>query len=378
MKKILSILGTRPEAVKMAPLVLALEREPGIESVLCITAQHRNLLDPLIELFGLRPDHDLNIMRPDQGLNQLVSRLTDKIDAVLDEVRPDCVLVHGDTTTALSCALAAFHRRVPVGHVEAGLRTGNLSQPFPEEMNRCVIDKLAGWLFAPTKTSLDNLLAENLQGRAWVTGNTVIDALALISSRLDEDAALDAALAGRYPWLDADRRLLLVTGHRRENFGRGVEDICTALRQLAARNDLQVVYPVHPNPNIRGPVQAALGGLPQVRLIDPLDYLDFVWFMRRAHVILTDSGGVQEEAPYLGKPVLVMRDVTERPEAIAAGTARLVGTDPWRIVHNVAQLLDDEAQYRTLVRRTNPYGDGKASQRIVDALCGREFQQFEA
>lgn len=376
--KILSILGTRPEAIKMAPLVLALEQEPGVESILCVTAQHRHLLDPLIELFGLRPQYDLNIMRPNQGLNQLVSRLTDKIDAVLEHVNPDCVLVHGDTTTALSCALAAFHRRIPIGHVEAGLRTGNMAQPFPEEMNRCVIDKLATYLFAPTAVSSQNLLNEHLPGQLWVTGNTVIDALALILARLEQDESLCAGLEQRYSWLDSGRRLLLVTGHRRENFGSGVDGICASLRQLAGRDDLQIVYPVHPNPNIRGPVQEALGGLPHVHLIDPLDYLDFVWFMQRAHILLTDSGGVQEEAPYLGKPVLVMRDVTERPEAIAAGTARLVGTKAKSIVDNVSQLLDDEEQYRTFFRRRNPYGDGKASQRIVDALCGRRSQQFEA
>lgn len=362
----------------MAPLVLALEREPSVESILCVTAQHRHLLDPLIELFGLHPRYDLNIMRPNQGLNQLVSRLMEKIDEVLEEVRPDCVLVHGDTTTALSCAMAAFHRRIPVGHIEAGLRTGNMSQPFPEEMNRCVIDKLAAYLFAPTAVSSRNLLDEHLPGRIWVTGNTVIDALALILARLEQDADLRAALEQRYAWLDNTRRLLLVTGHRRENFGAGVDGICASLRKLSSRDDLQIVYPVHPNPNIRGPVQAALGDLPHVHLIDPLDYLDFVWFMQRAYLLLTDSGGVQEEAPYLGKPVLVMRDVTERPEAIAAGTARLVGTEPASIVGSVTELLDDQMQYQTFFRRSNPYGDGKASQRIVDALCDRAFQQFVA
>ncbi len=360
----------------MAPLVLALQQEANVQSALCVTAQHRSLLDPIIDLFGLKPDFDLDIMEPNQSLNQLASRLMRKIDNVLEETKPDYVLVHGDTTTAMACGLAAFHRRIPVGHVEAGLRTGDMSQPFPEEMNRCVLDIFSTHLFLPTDAARRNAVKAGATGRLWVTGNTIIDAISLMKDKLLNDSDLRAGIEQRFPWLDPTRRLLLVTGHRRENFGSGVDGICVALKQLAKRDDLQIVYPVHPNPNIRGPVYVALGSSPNVKLIDPLDYLDFVWFMQRAHILLTDSGGLQEEGPFLGKPVLVMRDVTERPEAISAGTARLVGTDASRIVANVNLLLDDEEQYRRFGRRSNPYGDGLASRRIVDALCGRPVAEL--
>jgi UDP-N-acetylglucosamine 2-epimerase (non-hydrolysing) len=375
--KVLSIFGTRPEAIKMAPLVTALDREPGIDSVVCVTGQHRQMLDQVMSLFGLSAKYDLEVMVPNQTLNGLFSRAIARVDAVLEEEKPDYVLVHGDTSTASACALAAFHRRIPIGHVEAGLRTGDLSKPFPEEMNRRVVDAVGNWLFAPTETSRANLLKENLAGRIAVTGNTVIDALATLTARLRDDSPLAAGVARRYPWLDSSRRMILVTGHRRESFGDGFRNICAALADLARCDDVQIVYPVHLNPAVREVVMTELSGFSNVHLIDPLDYVDFVWFMQRAYVILTDSGGVQEEAPYLGKPVLVMRDVTERPEAVAAGTVALVGANRERIVAGVSRLLDDMAYHTSFSRRLNPYGDGHASQRIVDALCGRAVTEFD-
>lgn len=375
--KVLSIFGTRPEAIKMAPLVTALQNEPLIENVVCVTGQHREMLDQVLALFDLQAQHDLDIMVPNQTLNGLYARLISRVDSVIEAEQPDCVLVHGDTSTASACALASFHRRVRIGHVEAGLRTGNLAMPFPEEMNRRVVDAVGDWLFAPTSESRANLLRENLGGRITVTGNTVIDALAMTCAKLTPAGPLAYRLQGRYDWLDPRRRLLLVTGHRRESFGDGFKRICAALARLAQREDLQIVYPVHLNPQVRGVVMNELSGMERVHLIPPLDYLDFVWFMQRAHVILTDSGGVQEEAPYLGKPVLVMRDVTERPEAVRAGTVALVGTDAARIVSEVERLLDDPDLHGAFSRRINPYGDGKASQRIVDVLCGRATPEFD-
>ncbi len=360
----------------MAPLVAALRAEPQVRSTVCITGQHREMLAQVMALFDLKADHDLDVMRPDQTLNGLHARVVAGVDGLLQTARPDCVLVHGDTTTAAACALAAFHRQIPVGHVEAGLRSGDIRSPFPEEMNRRFVDSVSTWLFAPTPSSRDALLRENLPGRIWVTGNTVIDALAATVARLQADAALARTLAERYDWVDADRRLVLVTGHRRENFGEGFRNICAALHTLAQRGDVQIVYPVHLNPQVRDVVTAELSGLSNVHLVAPLEYLDFVWFMQRAHLILTDSGGVQEEAPYLGKPVLVMRDVTERPEAVTAGTVRLVGTSRERIVGETNRLLDDPATYADFCRRSNPYGDGHASRRIVDALCARPFAEF--
>lgn len=375
--KVLTLFGTRPEAIKMAPLVKKLAQTEGVESIVCSTGQHRQMLDQVLQLFAIPVDHDLDVMVPGQTLNGLFSRLLARIDTLLEEIKPDCVLVHGDTSTAAACSLAAFHRGIAIGHVEAGLRTGDLTQPFPEEMNRRVVDVMGRWLFAPTITSRQNLLQENLQGQIYITGNTVIDALDLAVQKLDNEPSFNDDFGRRYPWLDPNRRLVLVTGHRRENFGDGFRQICQALGQLAKRDDVQIVYPVHLNPQVRDVVMAVLGDHPNVHLIDPLDYLEFVWYMRRAYLVLTDSGGVQEEAPHLGKPVLVMRNTTERPEAVEAGTVKLVGTDSIRIVQAVEAFLDDDALYAQVARSVNPYGDGKASERIVDALLGQPFQPFQ-
>lgn len=357
----------------MAPVVLRLQAEPGLRPVVCVTGQHRSMLDPVLALFGITPDHDLDIMRPGQTLTDVTTAVLRGMQPVLEAERPDVALVHGDTTTAMAAALAAFYHRVPVGHVEAGLRTGDLMQPWPEEMNRRVVDGMATWLFAPTEHARANLLAENLgdgQGkrRIHVTGNTVIDALFHVLEQIRADPARQQALDALFPFLDSGRRLVLVTGHRRESFGEGFERICATLARLADREDLEIVYPVHLNPQVREPVWRILGNRPRVHLIEPLDYLPFVRLMHRASLILTDSGGIQEEAPSLGKPVLVMRDVTERPEAVAAGTVQLVGTDPQRIVAAFNRLFDDPAAYQAATRAHNPYGDGQASERIVKEL----------
>ncbi|TDV09524.1 non-hydrolyzing UDP-N-acetylglucosamine 2-epimerase [Paraburkholderia caballeronis] len=377
--RILSIFGTRPEAIKMVPLVKRLEADGDVQSVVCVTGQHQTMLQQVLDLFGVVPNHNLAAMTANQTLNGLASRLFAGIDGVLETERPDRVLVHGDTLTSMAAALAAFHRRIPVGHVEAGLRTGNLYEPWPEEMNRRVVDVVGDLLFAPTASSQANLEAEALGGRVIVTGNTVIDALHLMCARLDGDAPMRARIDAQFPYLeppDRGRPLLLVTGHRRESFGEGFANICAALAALAQTGKMQIVYPVHLNPNVRGPVLGTLGHLNDVHLTDPLDYPEFVRLMQRASIVLTDSGGVQEEAPALGKPVLVMRDVTERPEALAAGTVRLVGTDRNAIQQSVLQLVDDEAERRAFARRVNPYGDGHASERIVAALTGKPFEPF--
>ena len=374
--KILSVFGTRPEAIKMAPLVKALENEPGITSLVCVTGQHRSMLQQVMDVFGLKADFDLDIMAPNQTLNSISARVSAALDPILAEVKPDRVLVHGDTTTAMAAGMAAFHRQIPVGHVEAGLRTGDMSQPWPEEMNRRVLDTFSDLLLAPTISARNNLLHENLGGRILVTGNTVIDALQMTTHRLDTDAALRVRLDAQLPAMDAGKKILLVTGHRRENFGDGFLNICHALKTLAARDDIEIVYPVHLNPNVQEPVMRILDGISNVHLIAPLDYLFFVRLMQRAHVILTDSGGVQEEAPSLGKPVLVLRDVTERPEAVAAGTVELVGTDTGRIVEAVNKLYDDPAKYAAIATASNPYGDGQACRRVIAALKGDDVWEF--
>jgi UDP-N-acetylglucosamine 2-epimerase (non-hydrolysing) len=373
---VLTVFGTRPEAIKMAPLIKALQQEATIRTVVCVTGQHRKMLDQVLRLFDIVPDFDLAVMTHDQSLNTLSAHVLTALDQVLDDLHSDCVVVHGDTTTAMAASVAAFHRRIPIGHVEAGLRTYDLSRPWPEEMNRRVVDAVSNLLFAPTAGAKANLLDEKLGGRVFVTGNTVIDALVATAARIDSDAKLQTLLAARFPYLATDRRLLLVTGHRRESFGGGFAAICAALDRLSRRPDIEIVYPVHLNPHVRDPVLSALAGHQNIHLIEPQDYLSFVYLMRRAHVVLTDSGGVQEEAPSLGKPVLVMRAVTERPEAVAAGTVRLVGTCEDRIVATVSELFDDEAIYRRSAHNMNPYGDGQAAGRIVAALVGRSVCEF--
>lgn len=368
--RILTIFGTRPEAIKMAPLVLGLAADARFDSKVCITAQHREMLDQVTNLFGIQPDFDLNVMRPGQDLYSVTSDILLGLRQVLADTNPDMVLVHGDTATTLSATLAAYYARIPVGHVEAGLRTGNLYSPWPEEGSRRITGALAALHFAPTENSRDSLLQENISAdRIVVTGNTVIDALMVIVDRLEKDPKLSQNLSERFGFLASGRRVVLVTGHRRESFGSGFEQICEALRQLADRfPDVDIVYPMHMNPNVREPVQRILDNAPNIHLIEPLDYLPFVWLMSRSYLIVTDSGGIQEEAPSLGKPVLVMRDTTERPEAVTAGTVRLVGTDTDVIVAEVSRLLTDQAAYDEMSVAHNPYGDGKAVARILEAL----------
>jgi UDP-N-acetylglucosamine 2-epimerase (non-hydrolysing) len=368
--KVLTIFGTRPEAIKMAPLVHALSQDAAFESRVCVTAQHREMLDQVLRLFEITPDYDLDIMKPGQGLTEITCRILAGLKPVLDDFKPDVVLVHGDTTTTLSASLAAFYHQIPVGHVEAGLRTGDLSSPWPEEANRLLTGHLATWHFAPTENARANLLKENIPGKGiYVTGNTVIDALLWVRDRFSGDTSLAQQLAASYPFLDADKKLILVTGHRRESFGDGFERICSALADIARQHpDVQIVYPVHLNPNVSEPVNRILHGIDNIVLIDPQDYLPFVYLMDKAYLILTDSGGVQEEAPSLGKPVLVMRETTERPEAVDAKTVILVGTDPARIVEEVNRLLTDENEYNSMSRAHNPYGDGHACHHILEAL----------
>ncbi|MEQ8750211.1 MAG: UDP-N-acetylglucosamine 2-epimerase (non-hydrolyzing), partial [Amphiplicatus sp.] len=339
----------------------------------------RDMLDQVMQVFSLKADHDLAIMRPGQDLTDITTRTMTGLRDVFAKERPDWVLVHGDTTTAMAAALAAFYAKCKLAHVEAGLRTWDLTRPWPEEMNRSVVDRIADLMFAPTPTSRDNLLKENVaREKIVVTGNTVIDALIDVRDRLEAGSPERRALDARFDFLDPNKRLVLVTGHRRESFGDGFENICRAIARLASRGDVEIVYPVHLNPNVQGPVNRILGGVGGVRLIEPLDYLPFIYLMTRAHIVLTDSGGVQEEAPSLGKPVLVMRDVTERPEAVAAGTVALVGADEARIVDGVAGLLDDAGRYERFARATNPYGDGRAAGRIVAALTGAPVEEFVA
>ena len=366
--RVLTVFGTRPEAIKMAPVVRALAAAEDVDARVCITAQHREMLDQVLDLFAIVPDYDLNLMKPGQDLTDITVSALQGLRTVLAEFQPDLLLVHGDTTTTLSASLAAYYQRIAVGHVEAGLRTGNIFSPWPEEINRKVAGTVARLHFAPTERSRANLLAENVPAdHVHVTGNTVIDALRDIVARLETDDALSGELAARFG-LDAGKRMILVTGHRRESFGEGFERICAALAQIVRRDDVEIVYPVHLNPNVKGPVEAHLGGVANIHLIAPQDYLPFVYLMHRSTLILTDSGGVQEEAPSLGKPVLVMRDTTERPEAVEAGTVRLVGTDAGLIVESVDRLLDDRAAYETMSFAHNPYGDGQAAGRILSAI----------
>jgi len=363
--QVLFVFGTRPEAVKLCPLILRMRERREFRVRVCVTAQHREMLDAMLERFGVQPDEDLDVMAPDQPLNQLAARILERLDAVLARERPDLVLVQGDTTTTFAGALAAFNRRIPAGHVEAGLRTGDMSQPFPEEANRVLASRLAALHFAPTARAADNLRREGVPEESiFVTGNTGIDALLYTRERLER---------GEWPGFDGappapGRKLILMTAHRRESFGEGFLRICEGVRRIAARGDTEIIYPVHPNPNVRGVVERELGGVANVRLIEPLDYVPFVDLMRRADLLLTDSGGVQEEGPSFGKPVLVMREKTERQEAVEAGAAILVGTDPDRIAAEAGRLLDSAAAREAFTRVRNPFGDGRASLRIIEAI----------
>lgn len=368
--KVLSVFGTRPEAIKMAPLVRALQVADGIDARVCVTAQHREMLDVVLDLFEIRPDFDLNIMKSGQDLTDITCGILVGLRTVLKEFRPDYVLVHGDTATTFAASLAAYYEGIAVGHVEAGLRTGNIYSPWPEEGNRKLTGALASVHFAPTASSRDNLRREGVREQTiLVTGNTVIDALQWVSKKVETDAQLSQAMARQFDFLSVDRRLVLITGHRRESFGSGFERICEAIAASADQYpDVDFVYPVHLNPNVRAPVNRLLQGRSNVHLIEPQDYLPFVYLMSRSYLILTDSGGIQEEAPSLGKPVLVMRDTTERPEAVEAGTVRLVGTDVARIREQLSLLLDDSEEYRRMSFAHNPYGDGTASQQIIAGL----------
>jgi UDP-N-acetylglucosamine 2-epimerase (non-hydrolysing) len=368
--RILLTFGTRPEAIKMAPLVRRLKNTKGIDCFVCVTGQHREMLDQVLSLFQIRPHFDLNVMKRGQDLYDVTTSIMLGMRDVLTDCRPDLVLVHGDTTTTMAASLASFYQRIPVGHVEAGLRTGNLLSPWPEEANRKLTGVLAATHFAPTERARQNLLAENVHDdRIVVTGNTVIDALLHVRELLANNPQLRVSAERHLPKLEADRRIVLVTGHRRESFGDGFERICSALAQLArAHPDADIVYPMHLNPSVREPVNRLLSNIPNVHLIEPLDYLPFVHLMDRAFLILTDSGGVQEEAPSLGKPVLVMRDTTERQEAVDAGVVKLVGTDAQRIFDSASQLLSDSGMYDAMSRGRNPYGDGNACERIARAL----------
>lgn len=370
MLKVLSVFGTRPEAIKMAPLVNLLKADAAIDSRVCVTGQHREMLDQVLRLFHITPEYDLAIMKAGQDLYDVTTSILLSIKPVLRDFKPDVVLVHGDTSTTFAAALACYYEKIPVGHVEAGLRTGNIYSPWPEEANRKLTGAITRFHFAPTATSQANLLAENTpEQHIYVTGNTVIDALLQVVAKIDADKALSAEFAAKFPYGQDGRRLILVTGHRRESFGSGFENICAALKDIAERfPDADVVYPVHLNPNVREPVFRLLSNSPNVHLIEPQDYLPFVYLMSRSYLVLTDSGGIQEEAPSLGKPVLVMRDTTERPEAVAAGTVKLVGTDSNLIVAEVSKLMTDQAYYDAMSFAHNPYGDGLACQRIIDAL----------
>ncbi len=370
MLKVLSIFGTRPEAIKMAPVIKGLEKHPeSFQSRVCVTAQHREMLDQVLNLFEIKPDYDLNIMESEQNLYDLTCNVLQGVKPVLEKERPDIVMVQGDTTTTLAAGLAAFYKKIPVGHVEAGLRTYNKHAPFPEEINRKITSCVADIHFAPTEQAKQNLLNEGvLEESIHVTGNTVIDALLEVVERIKQNPDLEHFLAKQFPYLDSKQKLILVTGHRRESFGQGFERICRALKKLGEREDVQIVYPVHLNPNVQETVNRILGNCERVRLIEPLDYMPFVYLMNCSYLIITDSGGIQEEAPSLGKPVLVIRDTTERSEAVDAGTVKLVGTDTDLIVQEAENLLHDQTAYEKMAYAHNPYGDGTAMKRIIKTI----------
>ncbi|GGW91925.1 non-hydrolyzing UDP-N-acetylglucosamine 2-epimerase [Alteromonas halophila] len=369
-KKILIVFGTRPEAIKMAPVVMALSDDEQLDTRVCVTGQHREMLDQVLSLFDITPDYDLNIMKPNQSLNDVTINILSGLKPVLEDFGPDAILVHGDTTTTMAATIAAFYQKIPVGHVEAGLRTGNLYSPWPEEANRKVTGSLATLHFAPTARSQQNLLAENVPADSiTVTGNTVIDALLNVVDKIKSSDELSATLDAQFSFLDTNKKIILVTGHRRESFGGGFENICASLKAIAQNNaDVEIIYPMHLNPKVREPANRILKGVSNVHLIEPLDYLPFVYLMDLSHIIITDSGGVQEEAPGLGKPVLVMRNTTERPEALDAGTVLLVGTDKDAIISQAETLLNNQSVYERMSHAHNPYGDGKAAARIKRTL----------
>lgn len=374
MKNVFFVFGTRPEAIKLAPLINQLKQNKNINLTVCVTAQHREMLDQVLNLFGITPDIDLNLMKPEQDLTGVTSDVLMGLKPIFQTTRPDWVVVHGDTTTTFAAALAAFYAKIPIAHVEAGLRTGDFYAPWPEEMNRTFAGKLATLHFAPTKKSKENLLKEGIPEESiYITGNTVIDALLETRKTFLQNTHISKKLKEDFSFLNPQKKTILITGHRRENFGQGFENICKSLKALAEREDIQLVYPVHLNPNVQTPVNQLLSNHPRIFLIEPLDYLPFVYLMDQSHLILTDSGGIQEEAPSLGKPVLVLREKTERPEAVEAGTVLLVGTNQTQILENVNLLLDDTVLYKKFSRSHNPYGDGLASGRIMDILlrhCG--------
>lgn len=368
-KRVLLVFGTRPEAIKMAPIVNALKKEEGIETSVVVTAQHREMLDQVLDLFGIVPDLDLDLMRPSQGLAPLFSGILNNVTLALQSQRPDLVLVHGDTTTTLAASLAAFYSRIPLGHVEAGLRTGNIRSPWPEEANRRLVTPLADLHFAPTNLARKNLIAEGIkEDSVYVTGNTVIDALLSVAGRIQNDPNVRDQLNTEFHYLDCKKRVILVTGHRRESFGDSFNQVCLALHKISQRDDVQVLYTLHPNPKAQESAKRLLTGLPNVLLIPPQEYVRFVYLMMKAHLVVTDSGGIQEEAPSLGKPVLVTRNVTERAEAIEAGTVRLVGANPEHIISTIETLLDNERRYSAMASAANPYGDGSAALRIVNHI----------
>lgn len=370
MKKILHVFGTRPEAIKMAPVVKAFEGSSQFESRVCVTAQHREMLDQVLKLFEIVPDYDLDLMKTGQTLNDVTIGILTKLKPVLVEFKPDLLLVHGDTSTTFAASLAAYYEKIDVGHVEAGLRTGDIYAPWPEEINRKLTGGIARFHFAPTENAKRNLINEGVSDKQiFVTGNTVIDALISVKEKLNSDTKLASEVSSKFSDIDLSKKLILITGHRRENFGTGFENICKALAELARdRQDVEFVYPVHLNPNVQSPVQKYLAEFENIHLIEPIEYLPFVYLMSKAELILTDSGGIQEEGPSLGKPVLVMRDTTERPEAVAAGTVKLVGTDKFEIYQQVCRLLDDKSEYSKMCTASNPFGDGFASQKIISSL----------
>lgn len=367
--KVMVVVGTRPEAIKMAPVIKQLNNTQGVDETLCVTGQHREMLDQVLELFDLVPDFKLDIMKPGQGLGDVTANILKALAELFAEYKPDRIMVHGDTNTCMSTCLAAYYAQIPVSHVEAGLRTHNIYSPWPEEANRQIARVLTDRHYAPTELAKENLLAESVsESSILVTGNTVIDALFMTVKRMESDSSLAAQLEEKFSFLNKSKKLILVTGHRRENFGKGFLDLCHALLDISQREDVEIIYPVHLNPNVKKPVHEILGGRPNIFLVEPKDYIDFVYLMNRSHHIITDSGGVQEEAPSLGKPVLVMRDTTERPEAVEAGTVKLVGTDRGKIVSTSQSLLEDSDMYRRMSETANPYGDGHSARRITEDL----------